>query len=62
MKLYEATNTTDAILQAKHDLMQLADKKIIEYKEMLAKKKSKMKVRASKKKKSSTKASNPYFT
>jgi len=62
MKVYEATNTTDAILQAKHDLMQLADKKIIEYKEMLAKKKSKIKVRASKKKKSSLKASNPYFT
>ena len=62
MKVYESTNTTDAILQAKHDLMQLADTKIIEYKEMLAKKKNQKKVRASKKKKSSLKASNPYFT
>jgi len=60
LDVYEATNQSDAILQAKADLLALADTKINEYKRMKASKK-KTKVRSAKKKKKSLKESNPYL-
>ena len=60
LTVYESTNHNDAILQAKKDLLLLAETKILEYRAMRAKKKSK--VRSSKKKKKSLKEANPYFT
>jgi len=59
LTVYEASNHTDAIQQAKQDLLLLAETKIAEYKAMRAKKKSK--VRSSKKKKKSLKELNPYL-
>ena len=60
LQVYESTNHTDAIHQAKIDLLLLANNKIKEYKKMRAKKKTK--VQSAKKKKKSLKESNPYFT
>jgi len=60
LDVYEATSQSDAILQAKADLLALADTKINEYKRMRASKK-KTKVRSAKKKKKSLKESNPYL-
>jgi len=60
LQVYESTNHTDAIHQAKKDLLLLANNKIKEYKKMRAKKKTK--VQSAKKKKKSLKESNPYFT
>jgi len=59
LSVYEASNQTDAIQQAKKDLLILADSKIAEYKRMRAKKKTK--VRSAKKKKKSLKETNPYL-
>jgi len=59
LSVYEASNQTDAIQQAKKDLLLLADSKIAEYKRMRAKKKTK--VRSAKKKKKSLKETNPYL-
>jgi len=59
MSVYEASNQTEAIHQAKKDLLLLAESKIAEYKLMRAKKKSK--VRSAKKKKKSLKETNPYL-
>jgi len=60
LDVYEATNQSDAMLQAKADLLTLADTKINEYKKMRASKK-KTKVRSAKKKKKSLKETNPYL-
>jgi len=60
LDVYEATNQSDAMLQAKADLLTLADNKINEYKKMRASKK-KTKVRSAKKKKIFLKETNPYL-
>jgi len=59
ISVYEASNQTEAIQQAKNDLLLLAESKIAEYKRMRAKKKTK--VRSAKKKKKSLKDTNPYL-
>jgi len=59
LTVYEASNQTDAIQQAKKDLLLLAETKIAEYRAMRARKKTK--VRSSKKKKKSLKDVNPYL-